>query len=118
MLDLDAMVQGIVDNEKTFSDSNWVLQVPFEEQKSLDAHYDQVAKDRAAGRKVAPAPRGVCDILVENCTFLNPRSYVFYSKNGGGFTLRGNKVEWRDPPCEKSPSAGLVHIAGEDDRQL
>ena len=48
MLDLDAMVQGIVDNEKTFSDSNWVLQVPFEEQKSLDAHYDQVAKDRAA----------------------------------------------------------------------
>lgn len=46
MLDLDAMVQGIVDNEKTFSDSNWVLQVPLEEQKSLDAHYDKVAKDR------------------------------------------------------------------------
>ena len=48
MLDLDAMVQGIVDNEKALKDSNWVLQVPFEEQKSLDAHYDQVAKDRAA----------------------------------------------------------------------
>ena len=78
----------------------------------------EVAADRAAGRKVAPSPHGVCDILVENCTFLNPRSYVFYAKNGCGFTLRGNKVEWCDPPCSKVPASGVVHIEGKPDYSL
>lgn len=70
----------------------------------------EVEADRASGRKVAPSPRGVADILVEGCTFVNPPGYVFYAKNGCGFTLRGNKVEWGEMKCEKLPFAGEVHL--------
>lgn len=78
----------------------------------------QFKADLAAGRQVTASPRGVCDILVEGCTFVNPRGYVFYAKNGSGFTLRDNKIEWRNPPCGKGPFAGIVHIEGETDRPL
>lgn len=48
MLDLDAMIQGIVDNEKALKDSSWQLQVPAEEQKKITEHYEQVAAERKA----------------------------------------------------------------------
>ena len=48
MLDLDAMVQGVVDNENFLSKPGWKLQVSPDEQKSLEARYEQVAKDREA----------------------------------------------------------------------
>ena len=46
MLDLDAMIQGIVDNEKALTDSTWQLQVPAEEQKKINEHYEKVAAER------------------------------------------------------------------------
>jgi len=70
----------------------------------------EVEADVKAKRRVSPSPRGVCDIMVENCEFVNPSGYTFYAKNGSGFVLRGNKVEWRDMPCEKQPFAGEAHI--------
>lgn len=48
MLDLDAMVQGIVDNEQAQKDSGFVLQVLPEEQRALEARYEQVTKEREA----------------------------------------------------------------------
>ena len=62
--------------------------------------------DRAAGRKVAPSPEGVCRILIEGNTFVNPPGWIFYAKNGSEFIVRGNTVEWRDPPAERLPFAG------------
>lgn len=46
MLDLDAMIQGIVDNERALKDSTWQLQVPAEEQKKINEHYEKVAAER------------------------------------------------------------------------
>ena len=46
--DLDAMVQGVVDNESFLSKPGWELQVSPDEQKSLEARYEQAAKDREA----------------------------------------------------------------------
>ena len=48
MLDLDAMIQGIVDNERALKDSTWQLQVPAEEQKKINEHYEKVAAERKA----------------------------------------------------------------------
>ncbi len=48
MLDLDAMVQGIVDNEQVQKDTGFVLQVLPEEQRALEARYEQVTKEREA----------------------------------------------------------------------
>ena len=76
---------------------------------SLTAIAAEVEADVKAKRKVSPSPRGVCDIVVENCKFVNPSGYIFYAKNGSGFVLRGNEVEWRDMPCEKMPFAGEAH---------
>ena len=94
-----------------------VLSIPpdgYHPQKNVpianDAFAAEVESDRASGRKVAPSPRGVADILVEGCTFVNPPGYVFYAKNGSGFTLRGNKVEWGEMKCEKLPFAGEVRL--------
>ena len=46
MLDLDAIIQGIVDNERALKDSTWQLQVPAEEQKKINEHYEKVAAER------------------------------------------------------------------------
>ena len=55
MLDLDAMVQGIVDNERALIDSNWVLQLSTEEQAKVNEFYEKVAAERRAAGDNAPA---------------------------------------------------------------
>ena len=55
MLDLDAMIQGIVDNEKALTDSTWQLQVPAEEQKKINEHYEKVTAERKAAGDSAPS---------------------------------------------------------------
>ena len=71
----------------------------------------KVAKNKAAGRALTPSDDALNNILVENCTFVNPRGYIFASRNGSNMTLRGNKVEWRGT-CEKLPYAGEVSVEG------
>jgi hypothetical protein len=46
MLDLDAMIQGVVDNERALKDSTWQLQLSAEEQKKVNEHYEKVAAER------------------------------------------------------------------------
>lgn len=55
MLDLDAMIQGIVDNERALKDSTWQLQVPAEEQKKINEHYEKVAAERKTAGDNAPS---------------------------------------------------------------
>lgn len=55
MLDLDAMIQGIVDNERGLKDSSWRLQLSPEAQKEVNEHYEKVGKDRElAGENAKP----------------------------------------------------------------
>ena len=55
MLDLDAMVQGIVDNESVLKDSNRVLQLSPEAQNEINEHYAKVSKERQlAGENAKP----------------------------------------------------------------
>ena len=55
MLDLDAMVQGIVDNASVLKDTNRVLQLSQEEQKKIEIYYAKVKEDRrVAGENAAP----------------------------------------------------------------
>lgn len=54
MVDLDAMIQGIVDNERALKDSTWKLQISAEEQKKINEHYEKVAAERRAAGDKAP----------------------------------------------------------------
>ena len=55
MLDLDAIVQGIVDNESVLKDSARELQVSPEVQKQIEAHYaKQVEEREKAGENARP----------------------------------------------------------------
>lgn len=55
LLDLDAMIQGIVDNERALVDSSWVLQLSAEEQAKVNDHFANVMKEREqAGENAKP----------------------------------------------------------------
>lgn len=55
MLELDAMIQGVADNERALKDSTWKLQLSAEEQNAVNEHYDKVAKERKeAGENASP----------------------------------------------------------------
>ena len=55
MLDLDAILQGVVDNDALAKDSSRELQISVEEQKRVDSYYAKVVEDRiAAGENAAP----------------------------------------------------------------
>lgn len=54
MLELDAMIQGIADNERALKDSSWKLQLSAEEQNAVNKHYDKVAAERRAAGDKAP----------------------------------------------------------------
>ena len=54
MLELDAMIQGIADNEKALKDSTWKLQLSEEERKDINEHYEKVAAERRAAGDKAP----------------------------------------------------------------
>lgn len=55
MLDLDAMIQGVVDNERALKDSTWQLQLSAEEQKKVNEHFEKVAEERKAAGDKAPS---------------------------------------------------------------
>ena len=54
MLELDAMIQGIADNERALKDSSWKLQLSEEERKDINEHYEKVAAERRAAGDKAP----------------------------------------------------------------
>lgn len=54
MVDLDAMIQGVVDNERTLKDSTWKLQLSEEEQRDINERYEKVAAERRAAGDRAP----------------------------------------------------------------
>ena len=54
MVELDAMIQGIVDNERALKDSTWKLQLSEEERKDINEHYEKVAAERRAAGDKAP----------------------------------------------------------------
>ena len=54
MVDLDAMIQGIVDNERALKDSSWKPQLSEEERKDINEHYEKVAAERRAAGDKAP----------------------------------------------------------------
>lgn len=55
MLELDAMIQGIVDNERALMDSTWQLQLSADEQKKVNEHYEKVTAERKAAGENAPS---------------------------------------------------------------
>lgn len=55
MLDLDAMIQGVVDNERALKDSTWQLQLSAEEQKKVNEHFEKVTAERKAAGDSAPS---------------------------------------------------------------
>ena len=54
MVELDAMIQGIVDNERALKDSTWKLQLSEKEQKDINEHYEKVATERKGAGEKAP----------------------------------------------------------------
>ncbi|MBR0056015.1 MAG: hypothetical protein IJP66_01685, partial [Kiritimatiellae bacterium] len=72
----------------------------------------RVAQNRAAGRVVKPSDDALRGILVEGCTFVNPRGYLLRIANGRDVTFRDNKVVWDNPPCPPLPCAGKVRVEG------
>ena len=76
-----------------------------------EAFAKRVAANKAAGRRVEPSGDALRGILVQNCTFVNPRGYLLRTVNGSDITFRDNTVEWSAPLCECLPYAGEVNMA-------
>ena len=72
-----------------------------------------VAAYEAAGKPVIPSGEAVGDILVEGCTFVNPRGYLWYIMNGSGYHFRDNTVVWNDPGAPRLPYAGRIRVDGD-----
>ena len=77
-----------------------------------EAFAKRVAANKAAGRTVEPSGDALRGILIEGCTFVNPRGYLLRIVNGRDVTFRDNKVEWFNPVCEQLPYAGKVLVEG------
>ena len=75
-----------------------------------EAFARRVAENRTAGRRVEPSDDALRGILVEKCTFINPRGYLLRVVNGSDVTFRDNTVDWSDPLCERLPYAGEVSM--------
>ena len=74
------------------------------------AFAQEVAANKAAGREVAPSPDAVCDILIENNVFVNPRGLLFLGENASRVTIRDNRVEYDGGVWKKLPCAGQVRM--------
>ena len=72
----------------------------------------KVAANKAAGRKVEPSGEALNNIIVEDCTFVNPRGYLLAVRNGRNLNFRRNKVVWDDPVCKGLPYAGKTLVEG------
>jgi hypothetical protein len=73
-----------------------------------EAFAKRVVENKAARRRVEPSGDALRGILVEKCTFINPRGYLLRAVNGSNVTFRENTVEWSTPICERLPYAGEV----------
>ena len=76
-----------------------------------EAFAKRVVENKVAGRWVKPSGDALRGILVEKCTFVNPRGYLLRTVNGSDITFRDNTVEWSDLLCERLPYAGGVSMA-------
>lgn len=72
----------------------------------------KVAANKAAGRSVTPSSDALSGILVEDCTFVNPRGYLFAVRNGNDTIFRRNKVVWGNSAHERLPYAGKTLVEG------
>ena len=72
----------------------------------------QVAANVAAGRQVKPSPDAVCDILVENNVFVNPRGHVLLGENASRVTFRDNAILSDGGEWEPLPTAGKILFRG------
>ena len=72
----------------------------------------KVAANKASGRKVVPADDALGSILIEGCTFVNPRGYLWAARNGSDMIFRRNRVVWGNPPFKVLPCAGKVLVEG------
>ena len=70
----------------------------------------KIAANKAAGRKVTPSGEALNNILVEDCTFVNPRGYLLTVRNGRNLTFRRNKIVWDNPVCKGLPYAGKTLV--------
>ena len=57
-------------------------------------------------------------ILVEGCTFINPRGYIFAARNGNNMIFRNNKVVSDDPAFRRLSYAGHVLVEGGENNQV
>ena len=70
----------------------------------------QVAANVAAGRQVVPSPDAVCDILVENNVFVNPRGHVLLGENASRVTFRDNQILSDGSEWNPFPFAGKIRL--------
>ena len=89
----------------------WKKSVP---EPDVRITHPTLAKDVAAfeAKGVPPKPdaSAIGDMLVEGCTFVNPRGYLWYIMNGDGYWFRDNKVVWDDPSAPRAPNAGRIRV--------
>ena len=78
----------------------------------------KVAANKAEGRRLTPSGDAMNSILVEGCTFINPRGYIFASRNGNNMIFRNNKVVSDDPAFRRLSYAGRVLVEGGENNQV
>ena len=89
----------------------WKRHAPMTHVKIKHPEFAKAVEDyEAKGVPVTPSGDAVGNMLVEGCTFVNPRGYLWYIMNGSGFWFRDNKVEWTDPNGPKLPYAGRIRV--------
>ena len=77
----------------------------------------KIAANKAAGRKVEPSGEALNNILVEDCTFVNPRGYILAVRNSRNLTFRRNKIVWDNPVCKNLPYAGKTLVEGGENNE-
>ena len=71
-----------------------------------------MAANIAAGRQVKPSADAVCDILIENNTFVNPRGEVLLCENASRVTFRDNVILSDGSEWNSFPFAGKIRAFG------
>ncbi len=72
----------------------------------------RVAANIAAGRQVQPSADAVCDILIENNVFVNPRGEVLLCENASRVTFRDNEILSDGSEWKPFPFAGKIRAFG------
>lgn len=83
-----------------------------------EAFAREVAANKAAGRQLTPSSDAVCDILVENNEFLNPRGLLFLGENASRVVFRNNKVALDSEVWEPFSNAGKIRMKGGRDNDI